>query len=63
LKRKEHEMSVFQNRVLRKIFGPERSTDQQQGGENYMTKSFKNMVKVIKLKTMKWTRHVSFMGR
>jgi hypothetical protein len=56
LERKEHELRVFENRVLRKIFGAK--TDQQQGGENYVTRSLKNMVEVIKSKIKKWARHI-----
>jgi hypothetical protein len=51
LDREEHDLKVFWNRVLRKIFGAERE-DQQEGGENYITRSFKNMFGVIKSKIM-----------
>jgi hypothetical protein len=37
--RKEHRLRVFENRVLRRVFGPKR--DEVTGnGENYITRSF-----------------------
>jgi hypothetical protein len=35
--REEHRLRVFENRVLRKIFGPKRKTD---NGENYIMMNF-----------------------
>ena len=37
--REEHRPRVFENRVLREIFGPERE-EVTGSGENYITKSF-----------------------
>jgi hypothetical protein len=35
--REEYRLRVFENRVLRRIFGPERKTDR---GENYIMMNF-----------------------
>jgi hypothetical protein len=37
--RKEHRLSVFENRVLRGTFGHKRETRLQGSGENYITRS------------------------
>jgi hypothetical protein len=64
--REEHRLRVFENRVLRKIFGSKR--DELTGDwrrlhneELYMYAS-PNMIRVIKLRRMKWAGHVARMG-
>jgi hypothetical protein len=37
--REKHRLRVFENRVLRRIFGPKRD-EVTEGGENYITRSF-----------------------
>jgi hypothetical protein len=36
--REEHRFRVFENRVLRRMFGPR--SEEQENGENYITRSF-----------------------
>jgi hypothetical protein len=38
--REEHKLRVFENRVLRRIFGPKRNIKRQEGSENCITRSF-----------------------
>jgi len=65
--RQERRLSVFEHRVLRRIFGPKR--DEVTGewrklhneGLNDLYSS-PNIVRVIKSKRMSWTRHVARMG-
>jgi hypothetical protein len=39
--REEHRLRVFENRVLRRIFGPKREEEAEQGsGEDYIKRSF-----------------------
>ena len=37
--REEKRLRIFENKVLRKIFGPERETRRQENGEGYITLS------------------------
>jgi hypothetical protein len=61
----EHRLRVFENRVLRKIYGPKgRKTD---CGENCIMMNFTacsspNIVRVIKSRRMRWAGHVARMG-
>jgi hypothetical protein len=66
--RDEHTLSVFENRVLRRIFGPKR--DEMTGGWRklhneelhnlYFTPS---IIRKIKSRRMRWAWHVAQMGR
>ena len=66
--REEHRLRVFENRVLRRIFGPK--SDEVTGAWrkihneefNDLYSSTNNNVRVIKLRRMRWTRHVVRMG-
>jgi hypothetical protein len=62
--RKEHR--VFDNRVLRKIFGPKSEEDESwrklHNGELHSLYSSLNIVRVIKSRTMRWVGHVKRMG-
>jgi hypothetical protein len=62
----EHRLRVFENRVLRKIFGPKRDEDgswrQLHNDELHSLYSSPNIVRVIKSRRMKWTGHVARMG-
>jgi hypothetical protein len=65
--REEHRLRVFENRVLRRIFGPKR--DEVTGGwrklhnENlHGLYSSPGIVRVIKARKMRWAGHVARMG-
>jgi hypothetical protein len=65
--REEHRLRVFEKRVLRRIFGPRR--DEMAGGWNELHNeefhdlySSPSIIRMIKLRRMKWTRHVARMG-
>jgi hypothetical protein len=64
--REEHRLRVFQNRVLRKIFGPEREEDgswiKLHNDELHSLYSSPNIVWVIKSRRMRWAGHVARMG-
>jgi hypothetical protein len=57
---------VFENRVLRKIFGPKREEDgswrKLQNDERHDLYSSPNIVRVIKSRRMRWAGHVARMG-
>jgi hypothetical protein len=66
--REEHRLRVFQNRVLRRIFGPKR--DEVTGGwrklhneELHDLYSSSSIIRMIKSRRMKWVGHVARMGR
>jgi hypothetical protein len=63
--REEHRFRVFQNRVLRRIFGPKR--DEVTGGwrklkELHGLYSSPSIIKMIKARRMRWVGHVVHMG-
>jgi hypothetical protein len=65
--REEHRLRVFENRVLRRIFGPKR--DKVTGGwrklhneELYGLYSLPSIVRVIKARRMRWAGYVARMG-
>jgi hypothetical protein len=66
--KEEHRLRVFENRVLRGIFGPKR--DQVIGGwrklheeELHNLYSSPNVFKIIKSRRTRWPWHVARMGR
>jgi hypothetical protein len=66
--REEHRLRVFENRVLRRLFGPKR--DEVTGGwrklHNEELHGFycsPSIVRVIKARRMRWAGHVARMGR
>jgi hypothetical protein len=65
--RKEHWQRVFENRVLRKIFGPKREEDgswrKLHNDEIHSRYYISNTVRVIKSRRMRWTGYVAHMGR
>jgi hypothetical protein len=65
--REEHRLRVFENRVLRRIFGPRRDEVTEVWRKQYIEKlidlhSSPSIVRVIKWRRMKWARHVARMG-
>jgi hypothetical protein len=64
--REEHRLRVFENRVLRRIFGPKREEDgswtKLHNDELHSLSSSPNIVMVIKSRRMRWAGHVARMG-
>jgi hypothetical protein len=64
--KKEHRLRVFENRVLRKIFGPKREEDgswrKLHNDELNNLYSSSNIVRVIKSRRMRWAGHTARMG-
>jgi hypothetical protein len=64
--REEHRLGVFENRVLRKIFGPKREEDgswrKLHNDELQSLYSSPNIVRVIKSRRMRWAGHVARKG-
>jgi hypothetical protein len=64
--REEHRLRVFENRVLRRIFGPKREEDgswrKLHNDELHSLYSSPNIVRVIKSRRMRWAGHVARMG-
>jgi hypothetical protein len=62
----EHRLRGFENRVLRKIFGPKREEDgpcrKLHNDELHNPYSSPNIVRVIKSRRMRWAGHVTRMG-
>jgi hypothetical protein len=62
--REKHRLRVFENRVLRKIFGPRRDEVTVEWGKLHNDElnglySLPSIVRVIKSKTMGWAGHVA----
>jgi len=65
--REENRLRVFENRVLRKLFGPKRDEVTQEWSKLYNEElndlySSPSIVRVIKLRRMKWAGHVACMA-
>jgi hypothetical protein len=65
--REEHRLRVFENRVLRRIFGPKR--DEVSGGwrklhneELHNSCSFPSIIRIIKSRRTRWLGHVARMS-
>jgi hypothetical protein len=62
----EHRLRVFENRVLRKIFGPKRESDglwrKLRNDELHSLYPSPNIVRVIKSRRMRWAGYVARMG-
>jgi hypothetical protein len=65
--REEHRLRVFENRVLRRIFGPKRDevTGESRSLHNQELNglhSSPNVIRVIKSRRMRWAGHVTHVG-
>jgi hypothetical protein len=64
--REEHGLRVFENRVLRRIFGPKRKEDgswrKLHNDELHSLYSSPNIFRVIKSRRMRWAGHMARMG-
>jgi hypothetical protein len=62
--REERRLKVFENRVLRRVFGPKRDevTGEWRKLHNEELNSSPNIVLVIKSRRMRWAGHVERMG-
>ena len=66
--REERRLRVFENRVLRRVFGPKRDevTGEWRKSLNEELRdlySLPNIVRVVKSRRMRWAGHVARMGR
>jgi len=65
--REEQRLRVFENRVLRKVFGPKRDEVTREWRKLHNEKlndrySLPNIVRVVKSRRMRWAGHVARMG-
>jgi hypothetical protein len=65
--REEHRLRVFENRLLRRIFGLKRDEvtgewRKSHNGELHNLYSFPNIIRQIKSRRMRWAWHVARMG-
>jgi hypothetical protein len=65
--REERRLRVFENRVLRRVFGPKRDEVTGEWRELHNEElndlySLPNIVRVVKTRRMRWARHVACMG-
>jgi hypothetical protein len=59
----EHRLRVFENRVLRRIFGLKRGEVTGGWEKLHNFYSSPNIIRMIKSTRMRWARHVARMGR
>jgi hypothetical protein len=65
--REEHRLRMFENRVLRRIFGPKRDEGMGEwrklhNGEFHNLYSSADIIRQIKSRRMRWAGHVACMG-
>jgi len=66
--REERRLRVFENRVLRKVFGPKRDVVTGEWRKLHNEElndlySLPNIVRVVKSRRMRWAGHVAHMGK
>ena len=66
--REERKLRVFENRVLRKVFGPKRDEVTQEWRKLHNEElndlySLPNIARVVKSRRMRWAGHVARMGQ
>jgi hypothetical protein len=61
--RKEHRLRVFENRVLRRIYGPKRDEVTGDWRKLHGLYSSPSIIRVIKARRMRWVGHVVYMGK
>jgi hypothetical protein len=66
--REEHRLRMFENRVLRRIFGPKRDEVKGEWRKLHYEElrdlySSLSIIRIIKSRRMKWAGHVARMGR
>jgi hypothetical protein len=66
--REEHRQRLFENRVLRRIFGQKRdevkgSWSKLHNGELHNLYSSPNITRTIKSRRMRWAGHIARMGK
>jgi hypothetical protein len=62
--KEEHRLKVFENRVLRRIFGPKRDEVTGEGGKLHNEElcdlySARSIIRIIKSRRMRWAGHVA----
>jgi hypothetical protein len=65
--RKEHKQEVFENRTLRRLFEPKRGEIMTEwrkfhNGKLHSLFSSQNIIREIKSRRMRWSKHVARMG-
>jgi PAS domain-containing protein len=62
--RDEQRLRVFENRLLRRIFGPKRDEATGEWRRLYKEEMYSspNIIRVIKLRRMRWAGHVASIG-
>jgi len=65
--REEHRLQVFENRVLKKIFGPKKEDVTAEWRRLHNEKlndpySSPNIIRVIKSRRIRWAEHIACMG-
>jgi hypothetical protein len=65
--REEHRLRVFENRILRRIFGPKRDEVTEEwrklhNEELHNLYSSPDIIRQVRSRRMRWARHVACMG-
>jgi hypothetical protein len=66
--KEEHRLRVFENRVLKRVFGPKRGEVTGEWGKLHNKElhdlySSPNILRVIKSRRMRWAEYVAWKGR